>query len=118
MRDRDKPRLSNNKGTTRQMLVSNGNEYVAEKALDKKYPLTIVEFPNNNQGEKVHPTQKPVALMEYIIKTYTDEGMTVLDFTMGGGTTGVACKNTNRNFIVIEKEKNYYDIAVQRIETE
>lgn len=62
-----------------------------------------------------HPTQKPVALMEYLIKTYSNEGDTVLDFCMGSGTTGVACKNLNRNFIGIEKEKEYYDISCDRI---
>jgi site-specific DNA-methyltransferase (adenine-specific) len=65
----------------------------------------------------VHPTQKPVPLLEYLIKTYTNEGDTVLDFTMGSGSTGVACKNTNRNFIGIEMDKNYFDIAKNRIET-
>ena len=63
----------------------------------------------------VHPTQKPVALMEYLIKTYTNEGDTVLDFTMGSGTTGVACKNLGRNFIGIEKDAEYYGIAERRI---
>jgi site-specific DNA-methyltransferase (adenine-specific) len=62
-----------------------------------------------------HPTQKPVALMEYLIKTYTNEGDTVLDFTMGSGTTGVACKNLNRNFIGIELDQTYFDIASKRI---
>jgi site-specific DNA-methyltransferase (adenine-specific) len=64
---------------------------------------------------RLHPTQKPVALMEYLIKTYTNEGDTVLDFTMGSGTTGVACKNLNRKFIGIEKDTSYYKIAVDRI---
>ena len=64
----------------------------------------------------LHPTQKPVALMEYLIKTYTNEGELVLDFTMGSGTTGVACKNTNRNFIGIEKDEKYFNIAKERIE--
>ena len=68
-----------------------------------------------NKG-KLHPTQKPVALMEYLIKTYTNEGETVLDFTMGSGTTGVACKNLNRNFIGIELDENYFEIAKDRIE--
>ena len=68
-------------------------------------------------GKKaVHPTQKPVALMEYLIKTYTLEGETVLDFTMGSGTTGVAAKNLNRNFIGIELDENYFEIAKKRIE--
>jgi site-specific DNA-methyltransferase (adenine-specific) len=65
----------------------------------------------------MHPTQKPVALMEYLIKTYTNEGETVLDFTMGSGTTGVACKNLNRNFIGIELDKEYYKIAQKRIKS-
>lgn len=118
MRPRDKPRVSKNKGTTRQMLVSNGNEYQASEALTEKFPVTIIKFPNNNQAKKLHPTQKPVELLEYLIKTYTLEGQTVLDFTMGSGSTGVACKNTNRSFIGIEKEKEYFDIAKQRILTE
>ena len=63
-----------------------------------------------------HPTQKPVALMEYLIKTYTQEGETVLDFTMGSGTTGLACKNLNRNFIGIELDETYFNIAKQRID--
>jgi site-specific DNA-methyltransferase (adenine-specific) len=63
----------------------------------------------------MHPTQKPISLFEYLIKTYTNEGETVLDNTMGSGTTGVACKKTNRNFIGIEKDENYFKIAEQRI---
>jgi len=116
MREREKPRISKNKGTTRQMLVSNGKKYTAKKALDKKYPITELQFSNNNQKEKLHPTQKPVALMEYLIKTYTNENETVLDFTMGSGTTGVACKNLNRNFIGIELDETYFNIAKQRID--
>jgi len=69
----------------------------------------------HNSSGKVHPTQKPIALMEYLIKTYTNENETVLDFTMGSGTTGVACKNLNRNFIGIELDNDYFDIAVDRI---
>jgi len=78
------------------------------------YPNNILEFPNPN-NKTVHPTQKPVALMEYLIKTYTNEGEAVLDFTMGSGTTGVACKNLNRNFIGIELDKKYFKIATNRI---
>jgi len=78
------------------------------------YPKMIQKF-SRDRGA-VHPTQKPVALMEYLIKTYTNEGETVLDFTMGSGTTGVACKNLNRNFIGIEKDEKYFDIAKKRIE--
>jgi site-specific DNA-methyltransferase (adenine-specific) len=77
-------------------------------------------YPNNilkivNDSNKLHPTQKPVALMEYLIKTYTNEKETILDFTMGSGTTGVACKNLGRNFIGIEKDKKYFNIAKERI---
>ena len=77
-----------------------------------RYPRSIQKI--NRQTGK-HPTQKPVALMEYLIKTYTNEGETVLDFAMGSGTTGVACKNLNRDFIGIEIEKEYFDIAKRRI---
>ncbi len=78
------------------------------------YPDTVLKF---DSARGLHPTQKPVALMEYLIKTYTNEGETVLDFTMGSGTTGVACVNTNRNFIGIELDQGYFDIAKQRIES-
>jgi site-specific DNA-methyltransferase (adenine-specific) len=78
------------------------------------YPVSILEFGSDQSG-KVHPTQKPVALMEYLIRTYTNEGETVLDNTMGSGTTGVACKNTGRRFIGIERDPNYFQIAKDRI---
>lgn len=77
------------------------------------YPVSLIEFPY--QKKAVHPTQKPVALLEYLIKTYTLENETVLDFTMGSGSTGVACKNLNRNFIGIEMDKTYFEIAQKRI---
>lgn len=77
------------------------------------YPHQVIEIINGERGS--HPTQKPVALMEYLIRTYTNEGETVLDNTMGSGTTGVACVNTGRNFIGIEKESQYYEIAKKRI---
>lgn len=77
------------------------------------YPSKILKYKRGNN--KQHPTQKPVSLMEYLIKTYTNEGETVLDFTMGSGTTGVACKNLNRNFIGIEKDPEYFRIANNRI---
>ena len=82
---------------------------------DEYYPKNILNFSNANQKGKLHPTQKPVALMEYLVKTYTNEGDTVLDFTMGSGTTGVACKNLNRNFIGIELDDKYFEIAKNRI---
>ena len=79
-----------------------------------RYPKTGIDFPVVERGS-LHPTQKPVLLLEYLIKTYTLEGETVLDFTMGSGSTGVACKNLNRNFIGIEKDENYFQIATSRI---
>ena len=78
-----------------------------------RYPLTVLDFPRDKS--KVHPTQKPVALMEYLIRTYTHEGMTVLDNCMGSGTTGVACVNTGRKFIGIEMDAGYFEIAQKRI---
>ena len=77
------------------------------------YPKQLLEF--DSIQRTVHPTQKPVALMEYLIKTYTNEGETVLDFTMGSGTTGVAAKKLNRSFIGIELDQGYFDIARKRI---
>ncbi len=77
------------------------------------YPKSVLEFKSDQA--KLHPTQKPVALMEYLIRTYTNEGDTVLDFTMGSGTTGVACANTGRKFIGIEMDENYFNIAEKRI---
>ena len=79
----------------------------------ERYPLTILKFKRDK--EKLHPTQKPVALLEYLIKTYTNEGEIVLDNCMGSGSTGVACLNANRKFIGIELDENYYNIACNRI---
>ena len=81
-----------------------------------RHPQSVLDFPQKwRRQDQVHPTQKPVALMEYLIKTYTNENETVLDFTMGSGTTGVACKNLNRKFIGIEKDETYFKIAQDRI---
>ena len=82
-----------------------------------KYPMSYINFNVLSQTDKTrtHPTQKPVELMEYLIKTYTNENEIVLDNTMGSGTTGLACLETNRQFIGIEKEKQYYDVAVRRL---
>jgi site-specific DNA-methyltransferase (adenine-specific) len=79
-----------------------------------RYPSSVQKFSNGNNGN-THPTQKPVDLMEYLIKTYTNEGETVLDFTMGSGTTGVAALNLNRKFIGIELDPDYFEIAKGRI---
>jgi len=86
-----------------------------ERIYNDKHPKSIIEFSNANQKGKQHPTQKPVALMEYLIKTYTQEEETVLDFCIGSGTTGLAAKNLNRNFIGIEKDETYFKIAQDRI---
>ena len=80
------------------------------------YPKAILEFSKaNNKESGLHPTQKPIELLEYLIKTYTSEGEMVLDNCMGSGSTGVACINTNRKFIGIEKEEKYFNIAKERI---
>ncbi len=91
----------------------NGGDYVQKIG---NYPRSIQFFPTEGDKNRKHPTQKPVALMEYLIKTYTNEGETVLDFTMGSGSTGVACVNTNRSFIGIEQDDKYFEIAKGRIE--
>ena len=85
---------------------------VVTKSNGDRYPVSIIRY---SKEKGLHPTQKPVALMEYLIKTYTNEGETVLDFTMGSGTTGVAAKNLNRNFIGIEMDEGYFEIAKKRI---
>ena len=87
-----------------------GKEYIAEFT---NYPNSLLEYKNDTG---YHPTQKPTALLEYLIKTYTNENELVLDFTMGSGSTGVACMNINRKFIGIELDNNYFNIAKQRIE--
>lgn len=86
-----------------------------EMGKGSNYPRQVLEGYKHHANTQVHPTQKPVALMEYLIKTYTNEGEVVLDFTMGSGTTGVACMNTGRRFIGIERDEGYFDIAEKRI---
>jgi len=80
----------------------------------ENYPRTVIKI--GSEGKTLHPTQKPVALMEYLIRTYTNEGQTILDNTMGSGTTGVACVNTDRCFIGIERDDEYFKIASNRID--
>jgi len=91
-----------------------GLKKIETKVYTEKYPTTHLVFDKIRKGS-LHPTQKPVALMEYLIKTYTQEGETVLDFVMGSGTTGLAAKNLNRKFIGIEKDAGYFEIAKQRL---
>ena len=86
---------------------------MSAKYSDEYYPISIIEFSNAKRG--VHPTQKPVALFEYLIKTYTNEGETVLDNCMGSGTTAIACINTNRNYIGFEMDEGYYKASIERI---
>lgn len=82
-----------------------------------RYPRSVIKFSNDNHNS-LHKTQKPVALLEYLIKTYTNEDETVLDNCMGSGSTGVACVNTNRNFIGIELNEDYFNIAKDRIQNQ
>jgi site-specific DNA-methyltransferase (adenine-specific) len=114
MEKRDKVKKSRNYGTG-ESIGGNGKKESVVYTYTHKYPKAILEISNANQKGKVHPTQKPVALMEYLIKTYTNENETVLDFTMGSGTTGVACVNTGRNFIGIELDSGYFKVAQDRI---
>tara|TARA_R110000772_G_scaffold190656_1_gene301435 strand:+ start:165 stop:875 length:711 start_codon:yes stop_codon:yes gene_type:complete len=92
-----------------------GKQKKQELSKFTNYPKEVLKYSNPNNN-RLHPTQKPVALMEYLIKTYTNESETVLDFTMGSGTTGVAAKNLNRKFIGIEMDEGYFNIAKKRIE--
>lgn len=114
---KDKPMANQRPVTARTKTSDNYGKHkldVHRCPPDKTMPVTILEF-NNAQGT-VHPTQKPIALMEYLIKTYSNEGDVVLDFTLGSGTTGVACVNTNRKFIGIEKDEGYFKSAQDRIQ--
>ena len=102
-------------GNKKQSPVYHDSHDVDTESTDgKRNPLSILSFPRD--GNRVHPTQKPVALLEYLIKTYTNEGDIVLDNCMGSGSTGVACVNTNRRFIGIELDDKYFEIAKQRID--
>ena len=96
-------------------IYARKNTTSIEYTTDFKYPKSIIEISNANQKNKLHPTQKPIALMEYLIKTYTNEGDIVLDNCMGSGTTNLACLKLNRQSIGIEKEKQYYNVAVRRL---
>ncbi len=112
MEERDKPVT----GTERKRTdIMGGISTGYTKVYTHKYPKTLLTFQPVCGG--LHPTQKPVALLEYLIKTYTLEGETVLDNCMGSGSTGVACINTNRNFIGIELDEGYFKIAQDRIST-
>lgn len=79
------------------------------------YPMNLLSIKSHDPNNNWHPTQKPIALFEYLIKTYTNEGELILDNTAGSGTTAIAAINTNRKWVCIEKEKEYYDKAIERI---
>jgi site-specific DNA-methyltransferase (adenine-specific) len=106
-------------GSIRQTKATNNNygsfENVAQKATDLKNPVSVLDFSQQDPNKIIHPTQKPVALFEYLIKTYTNEGDVVLDNCAGSGTTGEACINTNRKYILMEKEEKYFDIINDRL---
>ena len=107
------------KGIRKNQLTGSYGEFnpVHVKSEGKRYPTDVVYFKTaESEGKVYHSTQKPVALLEYLIKTYTNEGELVLDSCMGSGSTGVACLNTNRKFIGIELDENYFNIAKERIE--
>lgn len=112
MRKGDPYKTTNN--PDKQKGINNEYKKVTTINNGERYPLQTISF--NRPRGTVHPTQKPVALMEYLVKTYTNEGDTVLDFTIGSGTTAIACINTNRNYIGFELAYDYYDIAKQRID--
>ena len=112
---RDKPIKGG--GMSKGETTNNQKLKALHKTYEYKNPINIIEFDKIRKGS-LHPTQKPVALLEYLIKTYTKEKETVLDNCMGSGSTGVACKHTNRRFIGIELDDNYFEIAKKRIEEE
>ena len=117
MIDRPKNKIEISRECSRTEITGGKKSVLKEKFLTKWYPKNIIQVSNANSSNKsVHPTQKPTELLEYLIKTYTLEDETVLDFTMGSGTTGVACMNTGRKFIGIEIDHEYYKIAEKRIE--
>lgn len=120
-----KKRFEKNNSVNRQKQITNSSNEIQKGLslqgngvlIDRgKYPESVLKFSSVANCKRVHPTQKPTDLLEYLIKTYTNENETVLDFTMGSGSTGVACVNTGRNFIGIEKDDHYFEVAKNRIE--
>ena len=115
---KERRKMTGGMDTNTVITLHDSSSFQPEYINNLYYPTSIQEFSiANMRGKRVHPTQKPVALLEYLIKTYTLESETVLDFTMGSGSTGVACLNTNRNFIGIELDDKYFEIAKERIES-
>lgn len=107
--------LSEHKRNCRQTEVYGSHNMVSYDSTER-YPVQTLRYKSDKQISNLHPNQKPVALLEYLVKTYTNQGETVLDNCMGSGSTGVACVNTNRNFIGIELDEGYFKIAKERIQ--
>lgn len=111
-----KPYIDNRRSGKRNASVG-AEDGIARQPINNdgtRYPSSVQEFSNGNNGN-VHPTQKPIDLLEYLIKTYSNKGDVILDNTMGSGSTGVACMNTERKFIGIELDENYFNIAKSRM---
>ena len=116
MVERDKPRKDVDIEYSRTEIMGGKTTKQQSKIIrDKKYPKNLLTFSNASQKDKLHPTQKPVALLEYLINTYTNANETVLDFTFGSCSTGIACLKTNRKFIGIELGNDYFDIGAERM---
>jgi site-specific DNA-methyltransferase (adenine-specific) len=116
-REKTIKKSNNNAGESSGYKVERSSLKYVGRVYDESYPNVVLDFSSRTAGSRgLHPTQKPVALMEYLIKTYTNAGETVLDFTMGSGTTGVACKNLGRSFIGIEMDADYFAAASARID--
>ena len=110
------PYKRDNKQNHMEHSLAKGLKPIKQVNTGFRFPKTVLMYPRDFSAQsRLHPTQKPVALMEYLIKTYTNEGETVLDFCMGSGTSGIAAKNTGRKFIGIEKDAGYFEIAKQRL---
>lgn len=116
MIDRKKEEYHIGKEAKRTELLGGNQQQQSYKLYTKYFPTNLLIFNNHNPRNKLHPTQKPVALLEYLIKTYTNENETVLDNCFGSNSTGVACVNTNRNYIGIEKDEKYFQIGVDRVQ--
>ena len=117
-KERQKAGYKNSKATAKTGQFIGGVMDATKRTNDYdelRYPSSIQYFNNRDKDRGMHPTQKPVLLFEYLIKTYTNEGELVLDNTAGSGTTAIACLNTKRQFIVMEKEQEYYDIILKRV---
>lgn len=106
---------NNNDRSRKQTALYGKQKGITSYSSTERFPRSVIKFKADTQKENYHPTQKPVALLEYFIKTYSSENDTVLDFAMGSGSAGIACQNLKRNFIGIEKNKEFFDIAEKRL---